>query len=220
MPNSNPQSLIPDPSPLPTAVLISGGGRTLNNILEKIDTGELPLAVRLVVASTPRARGLQFAEKAGVPIQVVQRNHFADDELFSKAIFDHCRAAGAELVALGGFLKRLVVPDDFANRVTNIHPALMPAFCGKGYYGHHVHEAVLQFGAKLSGCTVHFVDNEYDHGPVILQKSVPVLDDDTADTLAARVFETECEAYPEALRLIAAGRVEVTGRRVRTLPSV
>ncbi|HLA85275.1 MAG TPA: phosphoribosylglycinamide formyltransferase [Thermoguttaceae bacterium] len=214
----NPQSPVPNPSPLPTAVLISGGGRTLRNILKKIDAGELPLAVRLVVASTPSARGLQFAEKASIPIRVVDRAAFDDDKQFSDAIFDHCRDAGAELVVLGGFLKRLVVPDDFTNRVTNIHPALMPAFCGKGYYGHHVHEAVLAYGAKVSGCTVHFVDNEYDHGPVLVQKTVPVLDDDTADTLAARVFETECEAYPEALRWIAAGRVEVVGRRVRLTP--
>ena len=92
------------------------------------------------------------------------------------------------LVVMGGFLKRITMPDDFANRVMNIHPALMPAFCGEGFYGHHVHEAVLEYGAKLSGCTVHFADNQYDHGPVILQKAVPVLDDDTADTLAARVF--------------------------------
>jgi phosphoribosylglycinamide formyltransferase-1 len=99
--------------------------------------------------------------------------------------------------------------------VTNIHPGLIPAFCGLGLYGHHVHEAVLAFGAKLSGCTVHFADNQYDHGPVILQKAVPVLDDDTPETLAARVFEAECEIYPEALRLIAAGRVRVEGRRVR-----
>jgi phosphoribosylglycinamide formyltransferase 1 len=218
MPDSNPQSPIPNPSPLPTTVLISGGGRTLRNILERIEAGSLPLSVCLVVASTPSARGLQFAEKAGIAIRVVERSDFADDESFSKAIFDHCRKAGTQLVVLGGFLKRLVVPDDFTNRVTNIHPALMPAFCGKGYYGHHVHEAVIRYGAKMSGCTVHFADNEYDHGPVIIQKTVPVLDDDTADTLAARVFEAECEAYPEALRLIATGRIQVEGRRVRVLP--
>ena len=89
--------------------------------------------------------------------------------------------------------------------MVNIHPALIPAFCGEGFYGHRVHEAVLEYGAKLSGCTVHFADNQYDHGPVIVQRAVPVLDDDTPETLAARVFEAECEAYPEALRLIAAG---------------
>ncbi|MBN1590791.1 MAG: phosphoribosylglycinamide formyltransferase [Pirellulales bacterium] len=203
---------------MPIAVLISGGGTTLRNLLKKINAGQLPLSVRLVVSSSPRARGLQFAEKHSIPIAIVERNQFDDDEEFSQQIFEHCRAAGAELVVLGGFLKRLVVPDDFTNRVTNIHPALMPAFSGKGYYGHHVHEGVLSYGAKVSGCTVHFVDNEYDHGPLILQKAVPVLDDDTADTLAARVFEAECEAYPEALRLVAAGRLQIAGRRVRVLP--
>ncbi len=124
------------------------------------------------------------------------------------------------LVVMGGFLKRVTIPEDFTNRVTNIHPALIPAFCGRGYYGHRVHEAVLEYGAKLSGCTVHFADNQYDHGPVILQKAVPVLDDDTPESLAARVFEAECEAYPEALQLIADGRVRVEGRRVRILPAL
>jgi phosphoribosylglycinamide formyltransferase-1 len=120
---------------------------------------------------------------------------------------------------MGGFLKRLDIPADFANRVVNIHPGLIPAFCGKGFYGHHVHEAVLEYGAKLSGCTVHFADNQYDHGPVILQKAVPVENDDTPETLAARVFEAECEAYPEAIQLIAEGRVKLEGRIVRILPS-
>jgi phosphoribosylglycinamide formyltransferase-1 len=106
------------------------------------------------------------------------------------------------------------IPSDFENRVLNIHPALIPAFCGRGFYGHHVHEAVLLYGAKVSGCTVHFVDNQYDHGPILLQRVVPVLDHDTPDTLAARVFEAECQAYPEALRLLGSGKVRVEGRRV------
>ena len=106
------------------------------------------------------------------------------------------------------------VPDDFADRVMNIHPALIPAFCGKGFYGHRVHQAALETGVKVCGCTVHFADNVYDHGPIILQRAVPVLDDDTPDTLAARVFEQECEAYPEAIRLFAEGRLRVEGRRV------
>ncbi len=121
---------------------------------------------------------------------------------------------------MGGFLKQLTIPSDFANRVVNIHPALVPAFCGRGFYGHRVHEAVLEYGAKLSGCTVHFADNQYDHGPVILQKAVPVLDDDTPESLAARVFQAECEAYPEAIQLIADNRVRVEGRRVRILKSI
>ncbi|MDY0169962.1 MAG: phosphoribosylglycinamide formyltransferase [Thermoguttaceae bacterium] len=203
---------------LPIAVLISGGGTTLRNLIERIRAGTLPVDIRLVISSAPGSRGLEYAAEAGIPGEVVQRSAFADQDAFSQAIFDQCRAAGVEIVVMGGFLKRLTIPDDYANHVTNIHPALIPAFCGEGMYGHRVHEAALEYGVKLSGCTVHFADNEYDHGPVILQKSVPVLDDDTPDTLATRVFQAECEAYPEALRLLAEGRVTVEGRRVRVGP--
>ncbi|MBN1909314.1 MAG: phosphoribosylglycinamide formyltransferase [Pirellulales bacterium] len=201
--------------PLPVAVLISGGGTTLRNLLERITAGRLNVEVRLVISSSPTAGGLRFAEEASIPAEVIRRANFADQDAFSQALFDRCRAAGVELIVMGGFLKRVTIPKDFANRVINIHPALIPSFCGEGFYGHRVHEAVLDYGAKLSGCTVHFADNEYDHGPVILQRAVPVLDGDTPDTLAARVFEAECEAYPEALALLAAGRVRVEGRCVR-----
>jgi phosphoribosylglycinamide formyltransferase 1 len=204
--------------PFRIAVLISGGGTTLRNLIEKIAAGQLPVEIALVIASSPVAKGLRFALDAGIPNTVIERSRFATQDEFSRAIFDQCRQAGTDLVVMGGFLKRITIPDDFANRVVNIHPALVPSFCGEGFYGHHVHEAVLAYGARLSGCTVHFADNQYDHGPVIVQRVVPVLDDDTPDTLAARVFEAECEAYPEALRLIAAGRVTVEGRRVRIRP--
>jgi formyltetrahydrofolate-dependent phosphoribosylglycinamide formyltransferase len=200
------------------AVLISGGGTTLKNLLEKIKNGQLTVAVSLVVASSPKAGGLRFAEEANIPAVVIEQKNFADQDSFSRAVFDRCREAGVDLVVMGGFLKRLTIPADFANRVVNIHPGLIPAFCGKGFYGHHVHEAVLEYGAKLSGCTIHYADNEYDHGPVILQKAVPVLGDDTPEMLAARVFEAECEAYPEAIQLIAEGRVKLEGRRVKVLP--
>ena len=200
---------------LPIAVLISGTGRSLANMIEKIQAGELDCEIRLVISSTADAKGLAFAERAAIPAAVVRRGDFPSREEYSRAIFDRVRAAGAELVVLAGFLKQLTIPDDFGHRVVNIHPALIPSFCGKGFYGHHVHEAALAYGVKLSGCTVHFVDNEYDHGPVILQMAVPVLDDDTPDTLADRVFAAECKAYPEALQLIAEGRVRVEGRRVR-----
>lgn len=200
---------------LPIAVLISGTGRSLANMIEKIHAGELDCEIRLVISSTPQAKGLGIAERAAIPAAVVRRGDFPSREEYSRAIFDRVRAAGAELVVLAGFLKQLTIPDDFVNRVVNIHPALIPAFCGKGFYGHHVHEAALAYGVKLSGCTVHFVDNEYDHGPVILQMAVPVLDDDTPETLADRVFAAECQAYPQALQLIAEGRVRVEGRRVR-----
>jgi phosphoribosylglycinamide formyltransferase 1 len=200
--------------PLKLAVLISGTGRSLENMLQRIADGRLHCDVRLVISSTPDAKGLQFADKAGIPQAVFQRHTFPSQDDFSRAVFERAREARVDLVVLAGFLKRLTIPDDFTDRVVNIHPALVPSFCGKGFYGHHVHEAALSYGVKLSGCTVHFVDNQYDHGPVILQMAVPVLDGDTADTLADRVFAAECEAYPQALQLIAEGRVRVEGRRV------
>ncbi|MGO9108958.1 MAG: phosphoribosylglycinamide formyltransferase [Thermoguttaceae bacterium] len=203
--------------PFRIAVLISGGGTTLKNLIEKIEAGRLRVQIALVISSSPSAQGLQFARDARIPTAIVQPNCFASQEEFSRAILDHCRAAKVDLVVMAGFLKRVTIAEDFANRVTNIHPGLIPAFCGHGFYGLHVHQAVIDYGAKLSGCTVHFADNQYDHGPVILQRAVPVLDDDTADALAVRVFEAECEAYPEAIQLIAQGRVHVEGRRVRIL---
>jgi formyltetrahydrofolate-dependent phosphoribosylglycinamide formyltransferase len=208
-------SVTSSPPTFRIAVLISGGGTTLRNLIDKIRAGRLRLEIALVISSSATARGLQYATDAGIPTAAIASSDFAGQEDFSRAIFERCRQAKADLVVMAGFLKRVTIPDDFANRVTNIHPGLIPAFCGQGFYGHRVHEAVLDYGAKLSGCTVHFADNQYDHGPVILQKAVPVLDDDTPDTLAARVFEAECEVYPEALQLIAEGRVRVEGRRVR-----
>jgi len=205
-------------SPLRIAVLISGGGTTLRNLIEKIREGSLGVKIAVVVSSNPKSGGLRFAEEAGIPAHVVRRKDFDSRDAFSTAIFQHCREAGVDLVVMGGFLKQITIPEDFRNRVVNIHPALIPSFCGEGFYGHRVHEAVLASGAKVTGCTIHFADDEYDHGPIIMQRAVPVLDDDTPDTLAARVFQAECDAYPEVLRLIAAGRVEVKGRRVRINP--
>ncbi len=138
---------------------------------------------------------------------------------YGDAVFGACREAGVDYVAMAGFLKLAPVPDDFAGRVLNIHPALIPAFCGPGMYGDRVHQAVLDAGVRVTGCTVHFVDNEYDHGPIIWQQPVPVFDDDTADTLAKRVFEVEKEAYPHVLRLLAAGRIKLEGGRVTFLKS-
>jgi len=207
------------PHPVRVAVLISGGGTTLRNLIQRIEAGTLDAEILLVVSSTRKAGGSQFAENAGIPSAVVRRKDFDSQDAFSAAIFDRCRQAGVDVVVMGGFLKRVTIPEDFSNRVINIHPALIPSFCGEGMYGHFVHEAVLDYGAKVSGCTVHFADNQYDHGPVIVQKAVPVMDDDTPETLAARVFEAECQAYPEVLNLIAAGRVTLDGRRVRISPA-
>lgn len=204
----------PKRSPLRLVVLISGGGTTLRNLIEKIATDQLDATIDLVVSSNPDAGGLCFARDAGIATKVVERRGAGDDAAFSRAVFDACRGADCHLAVMGGFLKFVTIPPDFEWRVVNIHPALIPAFCGLGFYGHRVHQAVLDYGAKVSGCTVHFVDNQYDHGPIILQHTVEVLDGDTADTLAARIFEAECEAYPEALRRIASGRLRAEGRRV------
>jgi phosphoribosylglycinamide formyltransferase 1 len=203
--------------PLRLAVLLSGSGTTLQNLLDSIARGDLPAAVAVVVSSNDAAFGLSRAGQAGVPTHVVERKACGSREEFSRRIFDHCRDAKADLVCLAGFLQLLTIPDDFHNRVLNIHPALIPAFCGKGFHGRHVHEAALAAGVKVSGCTVHFADNEYDHGPIVLQRVVEVRDDDTPETLAARVFEQECQAYPEAIRLFAQGRLRVEGRRVRII---
>ena len=178
------------------AVLISGGGTTLKNLIERISAGRLHVDISLVISSNPQAGGLKFAREADIPNLVIEQKNFPDQDAFSREIFGRCRAAGADLVVMAGFLKRLTIPEDFKNRVINIHPALIPAFCGTGYYGHRVHEAVLEYGVKLSGCTVHFADNQYDHGPVILQKAVPVLDGDTPDALAARVFRPSARPIP------------------------
>jgi phosphoribosylglycinamide formyltransferase 1 len=201
--------------PIRLAVLLSGGGTTLQNLIGRIADGRLAAGIVQVVSSWPDAFGVERAKRAGLPVDVATRPAFPDMAAYSARIFDLCRASGADLVCLAGFLQLLQIPPDFTHRVMNIHPALLPAFGGKGMFGRHVHEAVLAYGAKVSGCTVHFVDQEYDHGPVIVQRAVEVRDDDTPDTLAARVFAAECEAYPEAIRLFAEGRLRVDGRRVR-----
>jgi phosphoribosylglycinamide formyltransferase-1 len=206
---------------LPIAVLISGSGRTLKNFIDMAAEDQLPVEIKLVVSSSPTAGGLKFASDAGIPTRVVRRGEFAKgasgDESFGDAVFSACREAVVDYVAMAGFMKLAPVPDDFAGRVVNIHPALIPAFCGAGMYGDRVHKAVLDAGVRVTGCTVHFVDNVYDHGPIIWQQPVPVFDDDTADTLGKRVFEAEKEAYPHVLRMLAAGRVKLDGNRVTML---
>lgn len=205
-------------STLRLAVLLSGGGTTLQNLLNRCAEGRLDAQVVLAVSNRADAFGLVRAEEAGIPAIFVPRSESPTAERFSRRIFDLCREIRADLVCMAGFLQLIHIPDDFHHRVMNIHPALIPAFCGRGFYGRHVHEAALAYGVKVSGCTVHFADNVYDHGPIILQRTVPVLDSDTPDALAARVFEQECEAYPEAIRLFAEGRLLVEGRVVRILP--
>lgn len=203
--------------PIRLAVLLSKSGTSLQNFLDRIADGRMNAEIVAVVSNHVKAFGLERARRAKIPAFAVDRKEAGSVAEFSRRLFAPCRQAKADLVCLAGFLQLIEVPNDFLGRVMNIHPALIPAFCGKGFYGHHVHEAVIASGAKVSGCTVHFADNQYDHGPIILQPTLPVLDDDTPDTLAARVFALECETYPEAIRLFAQKRLQIEGRRVRIL---
>jgi phosphoribosylglycinamide formyltransferase 1 len=188
---------------IPIAVLISGGGTTLKNLIELRDLGELAVDFRLVVSSKKEAGGLAFAESAAIPFIIVPKRKTQTAEEHSENIFGPIRQSGAKLVVMGGYLQHVLIPADFENRVINIHPSLIPSFSGKGMYGLRVHQAAIDFGVKVSGCTVHFVDNEYDHGPIILQRTCDVLESDSAESLQKRVFALECQALPAAIRLLS-----------------
>lgn len=196
-------------------VLISGGGTTLRNLIEHHCAGKLAVEMVHVISSRADAGGLKYAQEYRIPYSVVDPKNHPDINGFSDSLFDVCRQAQADLVVMGGFLKQVLIPSDFVNRVINIHPSLIPAFCGKGMYGSRVHSAVIEYGCKLTGCTVHFVDNEYDHGPIIAQRAVPVLNDDTSEALSHRVFEAECRLYPEIINSIANSKVAIEGRKLR-----
>jgi phosphoribosylglycinamide formyltransferase-1 len=203
-------------------VLLSGGGSTMQNLADRIRLGELHARIVVVISSNAKAYGLERAAKLKIPNFVVPRKGHDAPAEFSDLVFDLVRDADADLVVLAGWMSLLAIPDDFRGRVVNIHPALLPAFGGEGMYGHHVHEAVLAHGCKITGCTVHFADAAYDTGPIILQRTCEVLEIDTPDTLAARVQMVERLAYPQAIELIAQGRVRLDashGRRVRIEPS-
>jgi len=204
--------------PVRLAVLLSGGGTTLQNILDQIAGGRLLAEVRLVIASRADAGGLDRARTAGIPAVAVARKEHQDVASFNDAIHRELERHEIDLIVLAGFLSPFQLRGRYKGRVLNIHPALIPAFSGKGFYGERVHRAVLDAGVKVSGCTVHFADDEYDHGPIVLQGAVPVLDDDTPETLAARVHAVENDLYPEAIRLWADGRLVIDGRRVVVKP--
>ena len=203
-----------------TAVLVSGGGTNLQALLDAQDRGELGAAcICYVVSNRKAAYALERARKHGIEAKFISKKQAGSDEAFNDVILERLRAANAELVVLAGYLpivgKQIVRA--YEHRIINIHPALIPAFCGPGMYGHHVHEAVLAYGAKISGATTHFVDEQVDHGGVILQRSVPVLEGDTPETLAARVLTVEHEILPESVRLFCAGKLGVDGRHVHVL---
>lgn len=197
------------------AVLLSGSGTSLENLLEHIDTGDVPGRVEVVIASKPQAFGLERARRRGIPAVAVARKQHPDIGAFNDALHAVLDDFDVDLVLLLGFLSPFETRGRFDGRTLNVHPALIPAFCGKGFYGHRVHEAVIEAGVKLTGATVHFVDAEYDHGPIVLQEAVAVEDDDTPDSLAARVQASERRLVPESVRLFAEGRLTIDGRRVR-----
>jgi len=196
-------------------VLISGGGTTLINILDSIKRGELNAKVAVVISSRSTVGGVEKAKKAGLDVKIVRKKDYSNVDEFAKGIEEELVAAEVDLVVQGGWLCLWKIPDRYENRVMNIHPALLPSFGGQGMWGHHVHEAVLEAGCKVSGCTVHFCTNEYDEGPIIVQRACEVRDTDSPETLAARIFEQECIAYPQAIRLFADDKLLVEGCKVK-----
>jgi formyltetrahydrofolate-dependent phosphoribosylglycinamide formyltransferase len=213
----------PNDRPFRFGILLSGKGRGSNMqaLIDASRDGRIPGEVALVVSTSPGAPALDRAAAAGVPTLLLDAASFPSQQALDSALADAFTERGAHLVCLAGYM-RLLGPEflsRFAGRVLNVHPGLLPAFGGQGFYGRRVHEAVLASGTKFSGVTVHFVDEEYDHGPIVLQRVVPIMEGDTPETLATRVLEQEHQAYPEAVRLFAEGRLRIEGRRVRTLPS-
>lgn len=198
-------------------VLVSGNGTNLQAILDACARREIPGRVAVVVSSNPKAYALERARHAGIPAVTLPPGSFPDRPTYDGRLIEVLRAHDVGLVCLAGFL-RILTPafiERFRGRILNIHPALLPAFGGVGMYGAHVHEAVLARGVKVSGCTVHFVDETPDGGPIVLQAVVHVRDDDTVESLAARIAEVEHRLYPLAIRLFAEGRLRMNGKRVQ-----
>lgn len=201
------------------AVLCSGGGSNLQAIIDSVEAGGIDGEIVLVLANASKAYALERAKNHGIPCEFVSKKQAGSSEAFNDILLEKLQQAKADLVVLAGYLPIVgaQIVRAFPHRIINIHPALIPSFCGVGMYGHHVHEAVLAYGAKISGATTHFVDEQVDHGGVIMQRSVPVLEGDTADTLAARVLTVEHEILPESVRLFCAGKLGVDGRHVHVL---
>ena len=203
---------------LKIGVLVSGGGTNLQAIMDAIDAQGIPAEIVSVVSSNPNAYALERAKNKGIEAVTMRKRDYADAKAYDLALAEHFKSRGVGLVVLAGFMT--ILGEDFVNafenKIMNIHPALIPSFCGDGFYGLHVHEAVLEKGVKLTGATVHFVSPITDGGPIILQKAVEVMGDDTPEVLQKRVMEqAEWEIFPEAIRLFAEGKLEVVGNKVR-----
>lgn len=205
-------------APLRLAVLISGSGRTLVNLAACVREGRLAAVLAGVVSSRRGAAGNDRARELGIPLTVVAPEDHPGPGAYSRAVTEAVDAFQPDLVAMAGFIKKWEFPDRYAGRVMNIHPALLPKHGGLGFYGERVHRAVLASGDRYSGCTVHFADQDYDRGPIIIQRVIAVAPGDTVESLADRVFAEECKAYPEALRYFAEGRLEIRQGRVIIRP--
>jgi phosphoribosylglycinamide formyltransferase-1 len=204
--------------PLRVAVLLSGEGTSLENLFEQIAAGALDAQIVAVISSKPNAGGLERARRRGVPAIAVPRNQYPDPADFNDAIHAALDRHAVDLVACLGFLSPFETRGKFDGRAINVHPALIPAFCGKGYYGQRVHEAVLASGAAVTGATVHFIDDQYDSGPIILQEEVRVRADDTPASLAERVQAAERRLVPQAIQLFANGQLQIKNQKVQILP--
>ncbi len=206
---------------LKVAVCVSGGGTNLQAIIDRINDGTVQNAqIVKVICNNPGAYALERAAKAGIDAVCVSPKSYPSREVFNEALLEVLKDSGADLIVLAGYLVAIpaCVVDAFKGRIINIHPALIPSFCGKGYYGLKVHEGVLARGVKITGATVHFVDEDLDNGPILLQKAVAVQEGDTPEILQRRVMEeAEWILLPEAINLIAQGRVQIEGRTMHIL---
>ncbi|MAI78745.1 MAG: phosphoribosylglycinamide formyltransferase [Deltaproteobacteria bacterium] len=206
------------PHRLRIAVLLSGNGTSLENLLEHIDSGAVDAEVVAVISSKPEAYGLERARQRGIPALSVPRKDYPDLERFNDALHKALDGYKVDLIALLGFLSLFQLRGRYLNRVLNVHPALIPAFSGQGFYGKRVYEAVLATGVKVTGATVHFTDDQYDNGPILLQEAIAVKPDDTPETLAQRVTAVERRLVPRAIQLIAQGRVQIREGRTQITP--
>jgi phosphoribosylglycinamide formyltransferase-1 len=197
------------------AVFASGRGSNFQAILNAIDAGLLPARIVVLISNKSDAGAIEIARAHNISIQHLSQKLFSSEEALADAILEVLKINRAEFIVLAGYLKKIPVQviRQYQNRIVNIHPALLPSFGGKGMYGHRVHEAVIASGEKVSGATVHLVDEEYDRGPIVLQKTVAIVPDDTPDSLAAKVLKIEHEIFPLALKAFAEGRVRIEGRK-------
>ncbi|MBN1307161.1 MAG: phosphoribosylglycinamide formyltransferase [Chitinispirillaceae bacterium] len=198
------------------AVFASGGGSNFQALLDRKGAGDLHVEIAVLVVNNSSVGAVERAKKNSISVVHCAPSQFETEERYVESLRGHLQHYGVELIVCAGYMKKIPSPvvHAYRNRILNIHPGLLPAFGGKGMYGERVHKAVLEYGAKISGITVHFIDDEYDHGPIIMQRAVPVRDGDTPEKLAARVLKAEHAHYWRAVEAVGSGRIRIEGRRV------